>query len=347
MQRCCSGSGRRAHTPAPSPPPPPGLPPPRPDSSQRLREQGRRGGRPRGLAAGLALTHRLGQRPPAPANTPLSPQVGGNQFCLLSLPLPGEGDSPGVLLWAGTRSSVPLQLRRGRGRAGTSASGWSQSDFSPLGLEVPSALSTWVASCRAQQAPPGQEAGLLQCVQEFKPVTGRWLTAANAFRGGSGSGPCPGPQSRTRKSRRPGPRPWPAPRSLGWNGTDCLAWRPPGLPLQGDLFAKSCFSSTEEGVDHKFEQRPVQEQGLREEKLRQVRSQRVRIEPTGAEIYFSSLPPPQLYLPPNPSLSSSLVGEKDLHEVGKKRGWGWKGEGHGFGVQEKRATLLPNTMGLT
>lgn len=179
-----------AHThQRPRPPPPPGLPPPRQDSSERLREPGRRGGRPRGLVAGLALTHRLRQRPPAPANTPLSPQVGANQFCLLSLLLPGTPQGAVV----GRHSELSaLATKEGQGQGRNPASGGGRSNFSPLGLEVPSALTTWVASCRAQQAPPGQEAGLLQCVQEFKP-SGPLADSSKCLQGAVAVDPAPAP----------------------------------------------------------------------------------------------------------------------------------------------------------
>lgn len=80
MQRCCSGSGR-AHTHAPSPATAAAA---AAAPGQRVAEAARAQRRAaQGLAARPALAHLLGQRPPAPANTLLSPQVGAKRFCLL------------------------------------------------------------------------------------------------------------------------------------------------------------------------------------------------------------------------------------------------------------------------
>lgn len=165
MQRRCSGSGRTHQRPRP--PPPPGLPPPRQDSSrsrgsgeERWAAQG--GGDRAGAASSPGAASTCSRQ--HPSFTPGK--------CQPILSPPAAQGLPGALLWAGTQSSVSLQLGRGTGRTGAPAAIWGQSDFSPLGLGVPSALSTWVASCRAQQAKPGQEAGPQQCVQKFKPATG-------------------------------------------------------------------------------------------------------------------------------------------------------------------------------
>lgn len=114
-----------------------------------------------------------------------------------------------------------------------------------------------------------------------RPATG--LAAMTACREGSGYRACLGRRSGARQSMRLRPDPGLPPEVPRWDG----AWLPRlevalALPLRGDLFAKSCFSSTEgeaveeERVEHKFGQRPAQEWGHREEKLRQVTSQRVR-----------------------------------------------------------------------
>lgn len=203
-----------------------------------------------------------------------------------------------MLLWAGTQCPCNLGgAGAGAGREPPLRAGASLTSHHWDWKSPPPCLHG--GTLQGPQAPPGREAGLLQCAQECKPL--RPLAGSSkCLQRGQWLWTLPRPQPRTRKSQRPGPRPWPAPRSPGWNGADWPGWRPPGLPLQGDLFAKSCFGSTEEGVDRKFGQRPVQEQGLREEKPRQVRSQRVRTGPTGADISFLSSPLPNFIFPQIP-----------------------------------------------
>lgn len=172
MQRCCSGSGR-AHTQAPSPATATATATAAaaPGQQRAAEGAGRRGGRPRGLAAWLAPAHHLRQRPPAPANILFSPQVGANRFCLL----PPCG-SPGRCYGKGLRAQCPCNLGGAEGEREPQTVGWGQSDFSSQphdGLwdwrSPPPCLCGWHPA-GPWQAKPSQEAGPQQCVQEFKPL---------------------------------------------------------------------------------------------------------------------------------------------------------------------------------
>lgn len=212
MQRCCSGSGRaHTHTGALA-------------RHRRHRhpcrhrrtgtaasgrgEQGRREGRPRGPEAGLAPAHRLGQRPPAPANTLPSPQVCANCFCLLR-PRGGGGGSgrccgqaQGLRLsflatWEGAGAEQELPQAEARLTSYPAPGGWGVGRRSPppclCGWHPAGA---WQASLARRLDPSS--------VQEFQPAP------APAQREASGSGACPALGSRARPSMRPSPRLWPA-----------------------------------------------------------------------------------------------------------------------------------------
>lgn len=169
-------------------------------------EPGTRGRRPRGRAAGLAPAHRLGQRPPAPANTLLSPQVGANRFCLLQPPGGGGGGFP-ALLWPGAPAEFPCNLGGGRGRARAPAAAASLTSHPAPQGAVLTRGPLHPAYMGGILQGPGRPslAGKLDPsgVQEFQPAP------TPAHREGSGSGACPAPGSRARRSTRPSPRLWP------------------------------------------------------------------------------------------------------------------------------------------
>lgn len=194
MQRCCSGSGR-AHTQAPSPATAAatGAAATAPGQQCAAEGAGEEREAPRALAARLGLAHRLGQHPPAPVNTPLSPQVGADQFCL-----------PGGCSW-GIDSELRAQCPCNLGGAGAGAwwepqlqAGASRLLSTGTGRVLCPVCMGGILQGPAGQA--GQEAGPQLCAQEFKLTTGHQLTAATAFREDSCSSLSLGPTSRTTKS---------------------------------------------------------------------------------------------------------------------------------------------------